>query len=193
MIYSKGNLIIASRGGVCLPPFDMDVYEAIHSRASVRDYTGEEVPQGAVERILSAAVRAPTAGNLQPWRFFVVRDRAVRRLLAGAALGQAFVERAPLVIVVCADLEVCARGYGSRGESLYSIQDTAAAVENILLCATAEGLGACWVGAFDEDMVCEALSLPGSLRPLAPIPLGRPAARPALAPRRSFRECTKSI
>lgn len=153
----------------------MDVYEAINSRASVRAFTREDVPEETVSRLLEAAVRAPTAGNLQPWRFFVVRDLDARSGLAEAAWGQAVVKSAPVVIVVCADLDVSAHGYGSRGETLYAIQDTAAAIENMLLCAVAEGLGACWVGAFQEKQAVAALGLPPGERPLAMIALGHPA------------------
>lgn len=156
----------------------LDIFEAIGTRASVRGFTAEEVGDEAVSKLLEAAVRAPTAGNLQPWRFYVVRDASVKRALAEAAWGQSFVEQAPVVLVVTADLDVCAHGYGSRGESLYAIQDTAAAVENILLAAVALGLGACWVGAFNEEAASAALGLPHGLRPLALVPVGQ-AARTA--------------
>lgn len=152
-----------------------ELREAIDARASVRAFTAEDVPEEAVERLLRAAVRAPTAGNLQPWRFYVVRDPAVKRLLGMAAGGQSFVARAPVVIVVAAELGASGRGYGSRGENLYAIQDTAAAVENILLSVVDEGLGACWVGAFSEKSAAEALSLEPGVRPLAMLPVGHPA------------------
>jgi nitroreductase len=171
----------------------MDLYEAINSRASTREFTGEPVPAQVVARLLASAVKAPTAGNLQPWRFFVVSDRRVKRGLRQAAFGQAFLEEAPVVIVVCADLDVCADGYGSRGEQLYSIQDTAAAVENILLSAVAEGFAACWVGAFDEEAAREALDLAQGVRPLAMVPVGK-AARPGVKrPREPFEKFTEYI
>jgi len=171
----------------------LDIFEAIEKRASVRGFTAEEVGDEAVGKLLEAAVRAPTAGNLQPWRFFVVRDPRVKRALAEAAWGQSFVEQAPVVLVVTADLGVCAHGYGSRGETLYAIQDTTAAVENILLAAVALGLGACWVGAFSEDAASAALGLPGGLRPLAMVPVGQ-AARPARQNRREpFDRYTKYV
>jgi len=171
----------------------MDLYDAIDSRASTREFTDEPVPAQVVSKMLASAVKAPTAGNLQPWRFFVVRDERVRRGLARAAFGQSFVEAAPVVIVVCADLDVCAHGYGSRGEHLYSIQDTAAAVENILLSAVAEGFAACWVGAFDEGAAREALTLPEGVRPMAMVPVGK-AARPGVKrPREPFEKFTEYI
>lgn len=171
----------------------MELYEAINNRASAREFTGEDVPDATVRKLLGAAVRAPTAGNLQPWRFFVVRDREVRARLAEAAWGQSFVARAPVVIIVCADLDVCAKGYGSRGETLYAIQDTAAAVENIMLCLVAEGLGACWVGSFNEKAAAGALGLPPGIRPLAMVPLGHPARRPYPTSREPFEKYTRYV
>lgn len=151
----------------------MDVFEAMRKRHSVRSFqSGREVPAEAVDRLLLCACQAPSAGNVQPWRFVVVREAELRRKIAAAALGQGFVAQAPVVIVVCADLEAHASSYGRRGVELYSIQDTAAAVQNILLAATALGLGTCWVGAFREEEAARALRLPSHVRPLALIPVG---------------------
>ena len=171
----------------------MDVYEAIESRACVRSYTDEDVPGATVNKLLEAAVRAPTAGGIQPWRFFVVRKGGEKENLAEAAFGQSFVAQAPVVIVVCAELDVCAQGYGSRGQNLYAIQDTAAAVQNILLAVVAEGLGACWVGAFDEDAASRALALPPRIRPLAMVPVGHPARIPNPTGREPFEKFTTQL
>lgn len=164
----------------------MDVFEAMERRHSVRSFdTSREVPEELVERLLACACLAPSAGNVQPWRFVVVRDERMRRGLAAAALGQSFVARAPVVVVVCADLEAHAVHYGRRGVELYSIQDTAAAIQNMLLAATALGLGTCWVGAFREEEVSILLRLPGELRPLALVPVGYPA-RTGSQPRKTL-------
>jgi len=156
----------------------MEVFEAIKGRRSVRAYTDEEVPDEAIEKILDAARWAPSAGNLQSWEFVVVRDPEAKRRLAEAAWGQRFIARAPVVIVVCANQKRSARGYGERGASLYCIQDAAAATQNMLLAAYALGLGTCWVGAFDERRVAEVINAPSGVRPVAIIPVGRPAERP---------------
>ncbi|MEW6553331.1 MAG: nitroreductase family protein [Actinomycetota bacterium] len=151
----------------------MDVFEAIEKRRSVRSFdASREVPEELVEEVLNCGCQAPSAGNVQPWRFIVVRDGELKKALATAAHGQDFVASAPVVIVVCADLSSHSLSYGRRGVELYSIQDTAAATENMLLAATALGLGACWVGAFDEEMASRALRLVKDLRPLALIPVG---------------------
>ncbi|OYT46923.1 nitroreductase family protein [Candidatus Bathyarchaeota archaeon ex4484_231] len=140
----------------------LDVFEVIEQRRSIRAFTGKEVSEADVKKILDAARMAPSAGNIQPWTFIVARKGDVKRRLAEAALNQRFIEEASVVIVVCADEEKSARGYGSRGKHLYCIQDAAAATENMLLAAVGLGLGACWVGAFRENDVRETLKLPFS-------------------------------
>jgi nitroreductase len=158
----------------------MDFWEVLEARHSVRAFDQKrDVPPETVTRLIQAAVRAPTAGNRQPWHFCVVREEATKRALAQAALNQWFLSEAPVVIVVCADPERSAARYGDRGRYLYSLQDTAAATENLLLAAVASGLGACWVGAFDEKAAARALDLPGHLRPVAIVPIGYSAGHPS--------------
>ena len=137
---------------------------------------------------MEAARWAPSGGNLQPWRFVVVSAADRRRELASAALGQGFVAQAPVVIVVCAVPEESARHYGDRGRELYALQDTAAATENLLLAATGAGLGACWVGAFDEHRVRRVLGLDPGWRPVAVVPIGHPAETPDRRSRRGLEE-----
>jgi nitroreductase len=166
----------------------LDLFEAVKLRRSTRAFTEEEVSDVEVEKLLEAARWAPSAGNIQPWDFVVVRESEIKRKLAEAALDQSFIEEASVVIVVCADENMSGRGYGSRGVNLYCIQDTAAATENILLAACALGLGTCWVGAFNEGEVKEALNVPNGVRPVAIIPVGRPAERPHPPYKRSLKE-----
>ncbi len=153
----------------------MEFFEVVEKRRSVRAFREIDVPPEVVGRILQAAIRAPTAGNRQPWHFYVVRDKAVRQALAEAARGQEFISQAPVSIVVCADAEQSAGRYGDRGRELYCLQDTAAAIEHILLSAVALGLGSCWVGAFDEAYAARVLKLPRHHRPVAILPIGTPA------------------
>ena len=169
----------------------MDVFEAIKTRRSIRAFTQEEISEEEVERILDAARQAPSAGNIQPWIFVVVRRSDMKRRLSKAALNQFFIEEAPVVIVVCADQERSGRGYGSRGVNLYCIQDTAAATQNILLAAHALGLGACWVGAFDEEEVRLILRAPRKVRPVAIIPIGHPAEKPRTIFKRPLSEIVR--
>ncbi len=163
----------------------MDFWQVLEERHSVRSFDpGADVPPETVERLLTAAIHAPSAGNRQPWHFYVVRNPAMRQALAAAAYGQSFVAQAPVVIVVCADAEQSAGRYGQRGRELYCLQDTAAATEHILLAAVALGLGGCWVGAFDERLAAQALNLPPRHRPVAILPIGKPAGRETSSPPR---------
>lgn len=163
----------------------MEFREVVEKRRSVRHFNARQpVTDQDVQQLLEAAVRAPSAGNIQPWRFVIVRSLDARERLA-SALGQRWATAASVVIVVCVDPRPCAARYGDRGEYLYAIQDTAAATENILLAAVDKGLASCWIGAFDEDAVRQALGIPGAITPLAILPLGysaeaagRPARRP---------------
>ncbi|MGE5235735.1 MAG: nitroreductase family protein [Acidobacteriota bacterium] len=165
-----------------------DLFEA---RFSCRRFLQQRaVPRATVEAILDAARWAPTAGGLEPWRFVVVTDAATRRNLASAAFNQSFLAEAPTVVVVCAVPEESARRYGERGRNLYCLQDTAAATENLMLAATACGLGSCWVGAFDEERTARLLELPGGWLPVAVVPLGEPAQAPPRRSRRPLREIT---
>jgi len=169
-----------------------ELWWPIRQRRSVRSFRPEEVPVELLTSLLQAACLAPSAGNLQPWRFYVVRAPNVKRALARAAR-QAFVAQAPVVIVVCAMLEQSASVYGDRGRYLYCLQDTAAALENLLLAAAATGLGACWVGAFVEEEASRALGLSGGIRPVALVPLGYAAENPPPVPRRALDEVVRWV
>lgn len=173
----------------------MDLFEAISKRRSIRQFCSDHpVDDATVQRILESAIAAPSAGNGQPWRFFVVRDPALKRQLAFEAGHQRFIDQAPVAIVVCVDLDKAEEGYGERGRKTYALQDTAAAIQNMLLTITALGLGSCWVGAFNESVAAELLKLPGNVRPLAILPVGLPA-EPAhrIPPRLKIEEVTTHL
>jgi len=163
----------------------MEFSEVIAKRRSVRHFNSKlDVPDEEIRGLLEAAVAAPTAGNIQPWRFTVVRSIEARERLA-EALHQRWATSAPVIIVVSVDPRPCSARYGERGERLYAIQDTSAAVENILLSAVDRGLSSCWIGAFDADAVRLALGISEHFEPLAVLPIGfsaesagRPARRP---------------
>ncbi len=166
----------------------MDVFEAVKNRRSIRAFKRRAVPEGIVEKLIDAARHAPSAGNIQPWEFVIVREPQVKHELSIAALNQALIEEAPVVIAVCADEARSSQGYGSRGANLYCIQDTAAATQNMLLAAHALGLGACWIGAFQEEIVRKVLNTPVHVRPVAIIPVGYPAESPTPRRRRLVSE-----
>jgi nitroreductase len=157
----------------------MDLMKLIKERRSVRLYDlKQDVSDDLVRQILEAGMWAPSAGNVQPWHFFITRDRALKGQLVRAAYGQSFIAEAPVVVIVCADQQEASLTYGSRGAELYCIQDTAAAIQNMLLMAHSMGLASCWIGAFDEKSAARAIGASRMLRPVAILPLGYPAEVP---------------
>ena len=171
----------------------MDQRSIFRRRFSCRSYRPDPIPREVLTELLEAARWAPNAGNLEPWRFVVVLDEFRRGALARSAYGQGFVAAAPAVVVVCAVPEESARFYGPRGRELYCLQDTAAAVENLLLAATESGLGTCWVGAFQEAAVARDLDLQPGWRPVALVTVGYPAEEPTRRRRRSLESITRWI
>jgi nitroreductase len=156
----------------------MDLLDIIQTRRSIRTYKKQELPQGTIEKLLEAARWAPSAGNVQPWEFVVGSSPKTKQELAQAAYEQTDIEEASIVIVVCADEKRAAESYGIRGKTLYCLQDTAAAIQNILLTASSLGLGSCWTGAFKEDEIKKVINAPKGIRPVALIPIGYPNEAP---------------
>ncbi|VBB06179.1 nitroreductase [Lucifera butyrica] len=149
-----------------------DVFDCMRECHSVRSFQPDPIPDATLGRILEAASWAPSAGNLQPWYFYVVINSELKHRLAEAAFEQQQIEAAPVAIVLMADPARSNERYGERGAQLYCIQDTAAAAQNMLLAAEGLGLGACWVGAFDERRVQELVEAPPRLRAVAILCIG---------------------
>ena len=150
----------------------MDAMHAIMSRRSIRKYKDIPVEWDKVGEILQAGMAAPSSGNLQNWKFIVVLDEDKRGKLAEASLEQYWMQNAPVHIIIVAEIQKARQFYGTRGERLYSVQNCAAAAENMLIAAHSLGLGGCWVGSFDEDMVRRVCKIPEYIRPQAIITIG---------------------
>jgi SagB-type dehydrogenase family enzyme len=151
----------------------MDLFEAIKKRHMCRSLDPDKkVPDDLINKLIDAGKRAPSAGGLKDQRFTIVKDQKTKDKLMAAALGQEQVGDASAVIVVSSEIDLVTKKYKERGRDLYAAQNCAAATENILLAATALGLNACWVGAFDEKPVKEILDLPENYRPMVMIPVG---------------------
>ncbi len=171
----------------------MSFIELTWKRKSIRNFKSDEVPLEKILLLLDAARSAPSGGNRQPWHFYVIKDTELKKQIYESSGGQLFISQAPVNIVVCADLERTSARYGERGRSLYCLQDTAAAIQNLLLCATEQGLAACWCGAFDEKGVSNALNLEKKFRPVAVIPVGYAVNEPPKTARRPIEEVTTFI
>lgn len=158
--------------------------DVLQGRRSIRIYESRPVPREVILALIDAAEAAPSAGNLRARKYVIVTRKEMTRSLAMAAYGQSQVETAPLLIVVCADVDRSASRYGDRG-SLYAIQDADAATMCLLLAAHDMGLGACWNGAFDDQIVREALGLEEHILPVAILSIGWPAESPSAPLRRA--------
>jgi nitroreductase len=146
----------------------LDTFEAIKTRRSIRVYQDKPVEAQKLEKILEAGRLSPSAVNFQPWDFIVVKDEAAKTRLY-TAYDRPWIQKAPLIIVVCATPQ---KAWKRRdGEEFWKI-DAAIATQTMLLAAAAEGLGTCWIGAFDEEKVKQALGIPADVRVVAMTPLG---------------------
>lgn len=149
-----------------------DVFDCMRESHSVRYFKPDAIPEPTLTRILEAGCWAPSAGNLQPWYFYVVAGQSRKQQLAEACFDQVQVADAPAVIVILADPARSNERYAERGAQLYCIQDTACAAENMILAAEGLGIKSCWVGAFDETAVQEIVEAPPRLRAVAILCLG---------------------
>jgi len=142
----------------------MDVFEAIRTRRSIREYSPKLVPKKILHKIAESAQLAPSASNLQPWHFIFVTDRDERKQLSeGRWAG--FLAESPVVVVGCGDQKA--------SPSWYRV-DVTIALEHIVLAATSKGLGTCWVGSFDEEEVKKMLKIPENYRVVSLLALGYP-------------------
>lgn len=143
----------------------LDVFETLRKRKSVRSYVQTSVTDEVLVRVLNAARLAPSAGNIQPWHFIIVKDDDKRsRIAKGCRYGR-FLAESPVVIVACGDRKASPRWYAV---------DTAIALEHLVLAATALGLGTCWIGMFNQEDICDMLKIPKKFEVVALMALGYP-------------------
>lgn len=149
----------------------MDAIEAILTRRSIRKYTQDPVSEETIEKLLEAAMAAPSAGNQQPWHFIVIRDREILDEIPKLHPYAQMVKEAPVAIVVCGDER-------SVKYKIYWPQDCAAATQNLLLAAHAQCLGAVWCGVYpNEERVSplrELLHIPEYIFPFSLVAIGYP-------------------
>ncbi|UCF99212.1 MAG: nitroreductase family protein [Spirochaetaceae bacterium] len=159
----------------------MEFEKLIRARYSVRAYKRDPVPDEVLDRVLEAARLAPTAANRQAFRLLVIhtdgREKQLKRIY-----GRDWFVQGPLVIGVCVLTDSC--WVRSDGKS-YGEVDAAIVMDHLILAAADQGLGSCWIGAFDARAAREILELPESVEPIAFTPLGYPADSPGAKKRRS--------
>ena len=148
----------------------MNVAEAILTRRSVRSYKDKEIPEEKLTKVMESARMAPSARNKQDWKFVIAKEEEKKEQLKEAANGQKFIKEAPAVIAGVAtkpdeNLEC--------GVSTGTI-DVTIAMDHVTLKAVEEGLGTCWVGAFDQEEVKEILNVPEGGKVVSLMPIGFP-------------------
>lgn len=156
------------------------VHEVIASRRSIRKFRPDPVEDEKLARVLEAARLAPSARNFQPWHYVVVTDPEVRLKLRRAYDKEWFYD-APVIVCACGVPSVNPDRKGARD---YRDVDVAISFDHLVLAATAEGLGTCWVGAFDPAAVREELGIPAGIEPIVMTPIGYPDEAPLPRERR---------
>ena len=166
----------------------MEFMEVLGARHSIRSFKEQPLEEEKINAILEAANSAPSAGNLQAYEIYLVKDLELLQKLVHAAWGQHFIDQAPIVLVFCAHPARSSIKYGNRGTELYCIQDATCAAIFAHLAATSLRLGSCWVGAFDEEEVQKCLNLPSDHRPIIIMPIGYPKERAFRTSRRNLED-----
>ncbi len=152
--------------------------DAIMHRRTCKEFTNESIDFDIITQIIQAGSYAPSAGNLQNWKFIVITDNKLLRELYHHTMDQDVFNTAPIGVIVCSEMDMAQRNFGLRGKRLYAIQDCAACIQNMLLAAEAFGLGSCWVGAFDEEKLAKMFAIPDEVRAQAIILFGHPTSEP---------------
>lgn len=171
----------------------MDFFETLDKRRSIRAFSDKPVDAAALKKMLDSVMLAPSAGGLQAYKIYLVRDKNTLDALGLAANGQDCVPNAPLALVFTADQKRSASKYEERGFELYSMQDATIAAAYAQLAAAALGLGSVWVGGFDPLEVSRLVKAGAYEVPVAIIPVGYPAESPERAPRRSLKTIVKEV
>lgn len=156
----------------------MDVSEAIHKRRSVTKYLQRPLEKEKLGMILDAGRMAPSSGNIQNWYFVVIQSPALKQRIAQASFEQFWMAQAPVLVVICANLDRARIMFGNKGESLYSIQNCACAAQNMMIMAAGSGIGSCFVSVFEEQEVGAMIGVPGHVVVQGIVALGYAAEKP---------------
>ncbi|MFH0737361.1 MAG: nitroreductase family protein [Candidatus Micrarchaeota archaeon] len=171
----------------------MDFYDVLRGRHSIRAFQDKNVDPESAKRIIDAAMSAPSAGNLQSYKVYIVSSPEAKAAIAGAAHYQEFLAKAPFILVFCADQRRAEAKYEQRGFELYSIQDATIACAYAQLAVAEEGLGSVWVGSFDPLEVSRIVHAMGFEVPIAMLPVGHPAEPGKKSARRPLKEMVKEV
>lgn len=152
----------------------MEFSKVISSRRAIRKYKKDPIPEEKLHRLFEALSAAPSGNNREPYKFIFVREKEQRAKIASQACHQEFLTEVPLLMVACCD----------KGKAF----DTAIAVDHLVLAATNEGLGTCWIGWFEKEVVREILAIPETMEIPILISIGYADETPPVKPRKSLDE-----
>lgn len=162
----------------------MDLIEVIKNRRSIRTFTDVPIGKNLLLELVNAGIWAPSAGNMQVWRFIIITDPDKIEKIKNLSPG--IFGNPKAIISVCSDFDEATKKGGPQGEH-FAIIDASMAAENILLAAHNKGLGACVIGSFHTLALQKLLKLPPNIKPILLIILGFPAEAPN-PPKRKFEE-----
>ena len=168
----------------------MEFNELLYKRRSARSFTDRKLTREEIDKLLLAAVRAPSACNMQSWHFYAVTDDAVRAKFV--EFSAPWVSTAPVIFVVCTDEAQIVEKFGERAK-IFPIQDTALAIENLLLAAADMGLNGCFIGAFNPEKCREVLGIPEKYGIVALVPVGEASAEIPLRDRKPLSDSVTYI
>lgn len=168
----------------------MDVIGAINSRRTIRNFQSKTIPDKVLYAILDAGNQAPAAGSYYNWRFIIVTDLANKSVLANASYEQEFITGAPVLVLICSDPDALKNDFGDEKGKEYALQNSSAAMQNILLAAYNFGVGSCWCGIDKEKAIREALRIPDNIDLHGIIALGYPKEVPKISSRLNLGDVT---
>ncbi len=167
-----------------MPKFE----EVLYNRQSIRKYSQQPVEQDKLDRIIDAAIAAPTAANKQPWLLCIIKKP--RKQLKGI-LKQKWALDAPIVVVVFGNKEMAwERSWDSLS---FHMVDATIVMDHLILAATNEGLGTCWIAANDPAAIRKACEVEPNFEFLALTPIGYPAEKPSKKGRKSKEVLIKEL
>jgi nitroreductase len=169
----------------------MEFYDVISTRRSIRAFKPDAISDDCMARVLEGIRIAPSGSNRQPWKFIVVTGKETKERLVPACKDQRFIAEAPAIIVACS-LKISSNRGNYMGE-FSALIDVSIAVDHLTLAARNEGLGTCWIGAYDNEEVKKILSIPDDIQVVALVPVGYPREEGAFAPVKSRKEIQEIV
>lgn len=167
----------------------MDFNEIVRTRRSIRRFLDIPVEFEKLGEILENAIYAPSAGNLQDWKFILITDKEKIEGVAEACYNQEWIGNSPVCLIACVEPSKTRNFYGDQGEK-YSLLNGGAAIQNILLSVHNEGLASCWVCAFEDEMLKRNLSIPDDIIVAGVLPIGYADEKVPVPPRNDIEDVT---